>query len=113
MNKQSHNSVKFLGILFAIIVVLAPLIQACKPGLTVRVHNQANETLQIFWEGEVFVAEIVPGVEVEFLADGRYSQYKVTAKDTDGNTVYVATWTRDDIKNKNYKYDVYFPPRSD
>ncbi|MBI4187682.1 MAG: hypothetical protein HY529_00575 [Chloroflexi bacterium] len=102
-----------LGFLFILLVTISLGIMACEPMLIVRVHNQADETLQIFLDDEVFIAEIIPGVEVTFKTDGIHSQYTVTAKDKDGNTVYVATWTKDDFINKGYKYDVYFPPRSD
>ena len=108
---KSSVSIARVGLLSILFTTLSFALMACEPMLYITVHNQTDNTLQIFHGGEVFVGEAVPKGEITYQTDGIYSHYTVTAKDLDGNVVYSANFTRDDIVNKNYKYDVYFPPK--
>lgn len=79
------------------------------PLIEISVHNQTDETLQIFFDGETFIGEALPGEEIKFETGAIFPDYEIVARDMDGNTVYVVAWTRDDLKGKE-TYDVYLPP---
>ena len=107
------------GFWFLVILLVASsfAIVACniriipyEPAINIRIHNQTDEALQIFIDGEVYIGRASPGGEVVWEIERNQPNYKITAKDMDGNTVYVVTWTRNDLKGK-YTYDVYFPPK--
>jgi len=110
---KSSGSKAKIGALFILLVILSFALGACwgLPTLHITVHNQTDETLQIFNRGELFIGAVVPGGEVKFETGAIYPHYSITAKDVDGNTVYTANFTQDDIAKKNYKYDVYFPAK--
>ena len=112
---KSSVSIAIAGFLIIFLVILSLTLGACflplEPMLHITVHNQTDEPLQIFFDGETFIGNVVPGGEVKFETAGIYPKYKIIAKDMDGNVVYTTTFTEDDIIIKNYKYDVYFPPK--
>jgi len=106
--KSSSGIVK-TSFLLIFMVALSFALMACEPTLYITVHNQTDETLQIFLDGETFIDKAIPGGEVKFKTAGIFSHYNVTAKGIDGNLLYTANFTRDDLKGKK-TYDVYFPP---
>ena len=99
-----------IGLLLIFLVTASSVLMACEPTLYITVHNQTDETIQIFFDGETFIDKAIPGGEVKFKTAGIFSHYNVTAKDLDGNVVYSANFTRDDVKGKK-THDVYFPPK--
>ncbi|MFC1989287.1 hypothetical protein ACFLVW_01790 [Chloroflexota bacterium] len=103
-------SLSILGFL-VLLLVIGIFASGCEPMLYITVHNQTDKTLQIFFDGETFIDNAAPREEVTSKIDGIYPKYKIVAKDMDGNVVYSVTFTQDDLKGKNYKYDVYFPPK--
>jgi hypothetical protein len=78
------------------------------PALTIRVSNQTDQTLRIFAEGEVFVGEAASGGEVKYQTDAIFPHYSVVAKDMQGDTVYTANFTKEDIGGKR-TYRVVIP----
>jgi len=68
-----------------------------------------DEPLNIFIDGENFLTTVKSSSTVVWHRDRIGGVYEITAKDLDGNTVYIVTWTRDDMKDKE-TYDVYLPP---
>ena len=98
-----------IGLTLIFFMTLPLAFGACEPALIIYVQNQTDETLQIFHGDEVFVGEAVPGGEVTYKTDGIYPDYIVTVKDTDGNTVYIANFTQDDLKGKRM-YRIVIPP---
>ncbi|MFC2070557.1 hypothetical protein ACFLTB_05260 [Chloroflexota bacterium] len=79
-----------------------------EPEVDIRIHNQTNETLEIF-DIDYYITRIEPGGVEVWETAGIFPDYTITAKDMDGNTVYEITWTNDDMKGKEM-YDVYLPP---
>ena len=73
---------------------------ACESLIDITIHNQTDETLKIFINSEVFLANALPGGEVVWEIERIQPRYNVTAKDMDGNTLYTADFTRDDLKGK-------------
>lgn len=111
---KSYVGVTRVGVLLIFLLALSFALVACpfpfEPAITIRVHNQTDKTLQIFYWDETFIDNAVPGGEVKFEVDAILSKYKIIAKDMDGNVVYSVNFTGDDIKGKK-TYDVYFPPK--
>ena len=115
---MSSNKVK-IGVFLIFLTIISFYTVAClpegctpfptEPVVDIKIHNQTNETLHIFIDGEVFIGKAFPGRTVVWETGSFYPEYKITAKDTDGNTLYIVTWTRDDVIDKE-TYDVYLPP---
>jgi hypothetical protein len=106
-----------LGILTTIIWTVLLLLftlfsELAEPALSVTVYNQTNQSLRILLQNEVFLAEIAPGVRLDFETSAIYPSNSVAANDAAGNKVYSANWTRDDLDwgKKPMKYSVIFPP---
>ena len=108
-------------LIFYVIISLA--MTGCSESFTIQVHNQTDETLQIIYEHEIFIAEIIPDVVVTFLAGKTPGwDYTITAKDTVGDIIYTTTFTYDDIDLRGERigflgrktiYHVIFSPESD
>ena len=98
--KSSRNVARF-GFIFIFLVTLLFTLEACflpgvTPSFTIRVHNQTDETLKIFF-GDAPIGEAVPGGVMEFKEPAIFSKYVVVAKDMDGNTIHTANFTDHDI----------------
>ena len=106
---KSSIGITKIGFLLIFLLALSFAIVACEPLITIRIHNQTDEILEIFIDGEVSIGMALPGDEVVWNTSGIFPDYTITAKDLDGNTAYILTWTRADMKGKD-KYDVYLPP---
>ena len=116
---KSFSSIAKIGFFLMFLAALSFVFGACglkgciqigTPAITVIVHNQTSETLQIFLDDEVFVGEAIPGGELKFRTHGVSADYIITAKDVDGNRVYETGFTYDALKSER-SYDVYFPPK--
>ena len=83
-----------------LLLLTSSLLMACESLIDITIHNQTDETLQIFIYSEVFLANALPGGEVVWEIERIQPRYNVTAKDMDGNTLYTADFTRDDLKGK-------------
>ncbi len=101
-----------IGLLLIFLVAISSVFMACEPLIDIRIHNQTDETLQIFIDSEVFIGNALPGGEVVWEIERIQPTYNITAKDMDGNALFTANFTRDDLKGKK-TYDVYFPPLED
>ncbi len=102
----------YITLIMILLILTVSMLMACEPGIDIRIHNQTDETLQIFIDGEVFIGDAIPGGEVVWGVARIFPHYTITAKDIDGEIVYTADFTRDDLKGKK-TYDVYFPPLED
>jgi len=111
MNLFNSTAKTVLSLLF--FVILTSAVGACipviEPALDITVHNQTNETLQIFF-GAADIGQVAPGSNIKFTTGANLPFYDIIAKDTNGNIVYSVNFTQDDLKGKR-RYDVYFPPR--
>ena len=85
--------------LLVLSVILSSTFGACEPGITIRVRNHTNETLQIFYWDE-FIDTVVPGKEVKFETLGYDPQreYKIIAKDEKGTVVYSRIFLLTELK---------------
>jgi len=104
----------FVFLLLIPIVIVAYFPGGCslgpyEPAIAIKIHNQTDEELKIFIDGEVFLGRVFPGGDVVWEIERIHPHYKITAKDKDGNTIYIATLTGEDVVDKE-TYDVYFPP---
>ena len=113
---SSPSNFRLMALFLLFVFAIAVFASACKPFMgeplvEIRVHNQTDEILNIFNDGEVFVGQAIPGGGVMFELESIYPEYEITAKDMNGNMVYSASFTRDDIKGEK-TYDVYFPPET-
>jgi hypothetical protein len=104
-------------LIFLVAISLANSACTCglplEPGLTVRVHNQADKTLKIYDNRGGYVGDIAPQGELTYYRFA-FPPYKVTAKDAEGNVVYSASFTQKDLTKVGgvgYEYDVYIPPK--
>ena len=114
--KSSSSIAKILTFLLTLTLALGTCgLTGCidygTPIITIIVHNQTDETLQIFLDGEVFVGEAVPGGEMQFKTVGVSGDYIITAKDIEGNRVYDTGFTY--VGRSKRTYHVYFPPEID
>ncbi|MFC1920430.1 hypothetical protein ACFLYQ_01745 [Chloroflexota bacterium] len=112
------------GVATVFLLLLSLFLSACilvgcdfntyEPERGIRIQNNTNEVLEIFLDGEfnvddeVYLGRVSPQDEVFWVTEALFLYDKVTAKDMDGNIVYVVTWTRDDTAGKE-TYDVYLP----
>ncbi|MBI4188784.1 MAG: hypothetical protein HY529_06225 [Chloroflexi bacterium] len=108
---KSFVRIARIALLLLFLVILSLALVACEPMLTIRVHNQTDETFQIFFFDKL-IGKAASRGEVIFEQIGILPKYKIVAKDINGNIVYTANFTRRDVSGKK-TYDVYFPPRSD
>ncbi len=90
-----------------LLVVLSATLVACEPSLEIQVLNQTDKALKIF-DDEVLKGTAVAGGELRYKTWAIFSDYFVTAKDINGNVVYSANFTRDDISSKK-TYRVVIP----
>jgi|WetSurMetagenome_2_1015567.scaffolds.fasta_scaffold60507_2 hypothetical protein len=102
----------FHGLAIVAIITTVFFTSSCffpaEPLLTIRISNQTDQTLRIFSEGEVFVGDISPGGELKYKTDAIYLHYSVVAKDIQGNIVYSANFTKEDIGGKK-TYHIVVP----
>lgn len=93
--------------LLIFVVTVSLTLVACRELVIIRIHNQTDETLQIFTD-DAFIGEAVGGGQLKWKIEYYHPTYKIIAKDTDGNTVYAKTFTREElIRNK---WRVVIPP---
>ena len=97
-----------IGSLLIFLVAVSSVFMACEPIIDISIHNQTDETLKIF-TGDTLIGNALPGGEIVWEIARIFLHYNVTAKDMDGNVLFTANFTRDDLKGKK-TYDVYFPP---
>ena len=112
MKLHRKKCVILLGIaLLIFLVTVSSVLMACEPSIDIIIHNQTDETLQIYSSigGDVFIGDALPQGEVVWTVERILPHYTITAKDMDGDVVYTIDFTRDDLKGKE-TYDVYFPP---
>ncbi len=120
---MKYNGIGKIGIILISLLVPVFTIIACSqedysgeyvPGIDIKVHNQTDETLQIFiWEGEEYLKGTVnPGKVLVFgrIRDLPWSQ--LIAKDMDGNEIYSVIWHPSDYDDNKTYYDVYLPPNN-
>ncbi|GEM_PF-6588138 len=106
---NSFRTIARFGLLFVLLVSFSFTFEACEPGFTIRVHNQSDATLKIFFH-DILIGEVASQSEVKFLEPESIREYSVVAKDVGGNVVYTANFTIRDVNGKK-TYDVYFPPQ--
>jgi hypothetical protein len=96
------------------LLLISSGLTACEPSIDITIRNQTNETLQIYIGvgGDVFIGEALPGGEVVWSIERIQPHYTITVRDMDGDVLYTANFTRDDLNGKK-TYDVYFPPLGD
>lgn len=92
-----------------------------EPSLEITVHNQTDETLMIFNsdtlvgnavpEENIFIGNAIPGEKVKFYTGRIYPGVHdiIIAKDLEGNVVYSANLTGEDLERKR-TYRVVIPP---
>lgn len=112
---KSANGVTTIGVI-SILLLSATLLSAfgacflpSEPMLTIQVHNQMDKTLRIFLDGETFVGDAIPDGQLKFKTIGILSSYRVVAKDLNGNVVFSARFTQEDLKRKR-TYKIVIPP---
>jgi len=98
-------------IILIFLLLTGSILMACEPLIDISIHNETDETLQIYIGvgGDVFIGDALPQGEVVWSVVRILPHYTITAKDMDGNVLYTANFTRDDLRGKK-TYDVYFPP---
>ena len=105
--KKRALSLLFLVISFS----LAASSLSCEPMMvTIHIENQTSESLQIYYQDELFLGTAEPGGEVKWKYDAYYPTYDISARDIAGNVVYSANFTREDLSGKK-TYRVVIPPR--
>ena len=105
--KLSSNIAKIVFLMIFLVTFFFGL-GACEPMLTIRVHNQTDKTLKIFF-GDAFIDYAAPEQEVKIRTLGIFPGYEIIAKDVEENVVYTANFTREDISGKK-TYRVTIPP---
>jgi hypothetical protein len=103
--KKRALSLMFLIISFS----LAASALSCEPMVTIHIENQTSETLQIYYQDELFLGTAEPGGEVKWKYDAIYPTYNISGRDIAGNVVYSANFTREDLSGKK-TYRVVIPP---
>jgi len=101
-----------IWILILLLTIYSLTVVSCEPTINIRIHNLTDEKLEIFIDGEVYLDQAMPGEYVVWEIGIIYPYYEITAKDMDGNEVYVVGWGRGDLRGKE-TYDVYLPPKID
>ena len=101
--KIASRIVKMIFLL-VLSMILSSTFGACEPGITIRVRNNTNETLQIFF-WEEYINTVVPGKEVKFEtpAYDPQEEYKIIAKDEKGTVVYSKIFSITELKNIKYR----------
>lgn len=90
-----------------LLVGLSLALFACEPIVTIVVYNNTNDPVQIFDDGET-IGTVVPGGEIRYSVESRYSDYSVIAKDTSGKVVFTHNFTRNDLQRKK-TYPIIIP----
>ncbi len=109
--KLLGNIVK-IWIFILLLTIYSIIMVSCEPTIDIRIHNLTDKKLEIFIDGEVSLGTAIPGGIVVWEIETIYPYYEITAKDMDGNEVYVVGWGRGDLSGKE-TYDVYLPPKID
>ena len=93
---------RIIPLLLAIISLMLAL-SACEPLINLMVQNKTDIELQIY-EGftgdEIRIGNAVPNGEVKFKTESIYPDYRIAAKDENGNLVFSTTFTRYDLQGK-------------
>ena len=90
-------------LLLLAIISLMLIFSACEPLIIIRVQNQTEMALQIyqgFAGDEILMGNAVPNGEVKFKTESRYPEYRIAAKDENGNLVFSTTFTNWDLQGK-------------
>ena len=90
------------------LIIPCVALTACEPLVTIRVENDTDEMLRIF-NDDVFVDDASPQGEVRYQTEVIYPRYITVAEDMEGNIVFKAEFTRDDVSGKE-TYKVTLPP---
>ena len=90
--------------LLVLSVILSSTFGACEPKINIRVCNNTDETLQIFF-GDTFIDTVVPDNEVKFetLAYDPKEEYPIIAKSESENIVYSKTFSITELKRNKYR----------
>jgi hypothetical protein len=107
-----NNRLKKVLALFSFIALccsIVILLPSCEPRVTIYVENQTTEVLSIY-ESDLLTGTAGPGETVKFRHLAIYPTYEIIAKDSEGNTVYSTTFTREDLSGKK-TYRVVIPPK--
>ena len=107
---KSYISIARIGFLLIFLAAFSFALGACEPLVTIRIHNQTNETLKIF-TGDTFIDSAAPGKEVNWEIETIYNAYQISAKNIDGSTIYSKLFTREELRINNWR--VVMPPESD
>jgi len=100
-----------IALIMILLILMSGVLMACEHLIDITIHNQTDETLQKYSSisGDVFIGDALSQGEVVWTVERILPYYTITVKDMDGEVVYTAEFTRDDLKGKK-TYDVYFPP---
>ena len=77
---------------------------ACEPLTEIRVQNKTDMALQIyqgFAGDEILMGSAAPHNEMKFKTETIYQNYRVAAKDENGNVLFATTFTSKDLQGKN------------
>lgn len=85
-----------------LLVTLSSAFVACEPSITIRVHNGADEALQVFF-GDTLIGTAIPGEELKFETMTFNSPYPIIAKNREGNIIYSKTFTDADLRRIKYR----------
>jgi hypothetical protein len=85
------------------IISLMFAFSACEPLITIRVQNQTDMVLQIyqgFTGDEIRIGSATPNGEVNFKIETIYQDYRISAKDENGNMVFSTRFRSSDLSGK-------------